>query len=87
MSPLTPDASCPGSGQSVEYGAGEILARRHALQALEHGREGGGAFVAQIERDLRDGLVGGKARQGREQARLLPPCGEAQARLARGTGG
>ncbi len=59
----------------------EIMAGRHAEEALEHGGKGGGTVVAEIQRDRGDRLGGGEARHCGEQAGLLAPGREAQARL------
>src|SRR5688572_29701434 len=61
---------------------GDILAGRHAERFLEHGGEGGGALVAEVEGDPGDRLARDEARQRREQAGLTLPSGEAHAGLA-----
>ena len=65
----------------LEFGLGQILAWRNPLQALEHRREGGRAFVAKIERDGGDRFAGGEAWHGGKQAGLLPPGRETQSGL------
>src|SRR6187402_560916 len=56
--------------------SGSVVTRRLAQDTTEHGREARGALVAEVQRDRRHRLTGGKPRQGREQAGLLSPLGE-----------
>ena len=53
-----------------------------SLMGLTHGAEGAHALVAEVERDLCDGGATAQSAHRLQHSGLLPPCAEAQARLA-----
>src|SRR5580765_6754849 len=66
---------------STRRGSAGIRARREAGLATEHLRECGRVRIAEIERDRRDRIARGEARQRGDNAGLATPGGEARAGL------
>src|SRR5690606_40425480 len=62
----------------MRRGVAEVLAGWHAQGASEHGAEGAGAVVAEIQRYLDDRVPGGQRIEAGQQAGPLQPLAEAQ---------
>src|SRR6202000_3047007 len=71
-----------GHATLITASQSEISKRRTSESPLEHERECGGIFVAEIHRDGRDGLARREPRQRADQTSLLTPFHEAEASLA-----